>query len=102
MSSDGSKALSPAEEKGPRGPAEYQSRPRDSDRTTRKPLAWWDRVKILTLLLVAWLLLLWSNAAHFDPVITFRDVLAQTLRSGAWLLVLAGLEILRQIHFFIC
>ena len=51
---------------------------------------------------MAWLLLLWSNVAQFDPVITFKDALTQTLRSGAWLLVLAGIELIRQIHFFVC
>ena len=31
-------------------PTQFVSRPRDSERLTRKPLPWWDRVKILAVL----------------------------------------------------
>src|SRR5437899_3071725 len=82
----------------PTAPPEFKSRPRDEDRLTRKPLAWWDRVKLLALFLGGWLVLLWGNLANYDPIITFGDAVAQTLRSGTWLLVLAGLEVIRQIH----
>ena len=36
-------------------------RPRDGDRRTRKPLAFWDRIKFLLLLTVFWFVLLWFN-----------------------------------------
>jgi len=32
-----------------RPPMERPSRPKESERTTRKPLPWWDRVKLLLL-----------------------------------------------------
>ena len=32
------------------GRRKFTSRPREEDRTTRKPLPWWDRVKFLVLL----------------------------------------------------
>jgi cell division protease FtsH len=91
----------PAKPVEPTPPPRYESRPRDEERATRKPLALWDRIKILLLLLGGWSVLLWSTVARFDPQITFRDALNQTLRSGAWLLVLAALELARQLHYLI-
>ena len=35
-------------------------RPRDDERTTRKPLALWDRLKFLILLMLLWFILVWS------------------------------------------
>jgi len=72
----------------------------DYARPTRKPLAFWDRIKFLLLLILVWWILLWSSLAG-DPVITFRDGLLIELRAGAWVFVLMGLEALRQIHFLI-
>ena len=39
-------------------------RPRDQDRLTRKPLALWDRIKFLILLVVIWFILVWSVMAN--------------------------------------
>jgi cell division protease FtsH len=77
------------------------SRPRDSERPTRKPMSFWDRSKILVLLLAAWLVLLWSNLAQFDPTITFGEAVRQTLRADWWLLALIALEAVRQLHYLI-
>src|SRR4249920_946928 len=71
------------------------------DRGTRKPLAWWDRVKFLILFGVAWLVLAWSTYAEFQPLITVGEAFRQTLSSGLWVLILFGLEAVRQLHFFI-
>src|SRR5580765_6630889 len=68
---------------------------------TRKPLALWDRVKFLLLFAGAWFVLAWSYHAEFNEHVTVADALRHTLHSGAWLLVLFGLEVLRQIHFLI-
>src|SRR3954470_4601619 len=83
------------------GPREYQSRPRDDERTTRKPLALWDRLKILTLLSLGFGFLVWGTYAQFRPLITWGEALRQTATSGLWLLVLIALEALRQIHILI-
>jgi cell division protease FtsH len=79
---------------------EYKSRERDEDRPTRKPLAWWDRFKILLLLVVGFMLLVWSTLAQFEGLISFRNAFNQTFRSQIWLVILIGLEVIRQIHFF--
>jgi cell division protease FtsH len=91
----------PDHDSGPAGPPEYKSREREEDRTTRRPLALWDRTKILVLLIGAWLLLVWYTMVQYQPIMPFVDALNLTARSQGWLLVLAGLELLRQIHYFI-
>jgi ATP-dependent Zn protease len=70
-------------------------------RRTRKRLSWWDRIKFIVLFLVAWLVLFWSTYAEFTPLISVRDAFVRTLHSAAWVLVLLGVEILRQTHFLI-
>jgi cell division protease FtsH len=81
-------------------PPEHKSRERDEDRTTRKPLAWWDRVKIEFLLLLLFGAFVWAEMAN-NPILPFNDSLNLTLRSKWWVLVLAVAELLRQIHYFI-
>ncbi|HZD17809.1 MAG TPA: AAA family ATPase, partial [Actinomycetota bacterium] len=83
------------------GPAfEFQGRERDEERQTRKPLDWWDRVKFLILLVGAWLVMVWSKEAQFE-LAPLSDSIAEALRDYWWLLALAGLELLRQVHFLI-
>jgi cell division protease FtsH len=81
-------------------PQTYRSRERDEDRPTRKPLPWWDRVKILLFLAAAWFVLLWAEMAG-DPLLTFRDGVALTLRAHWWVLALAAVEALRQLHYLV-
>jgi cell division protease FtsH len=90
----------PDHDRGPTLPPEYEGRERDEERKTRKPLGWWDRFKFLFLLLGGFAALVWGTMAN-DPILPFGDALTQTIRSGAWVLVLAWLEALRQAHFFI-
>jgi cell division protease FtsH len=90
----------PDHDRGPVPPPEHEGRERDEERTTRKPLAWWDRAKFLILLLGGFAALVWGTMAN-DPILPFGDALMQTVRSGAWVLILACLEALRQIHFFV-
>jgi cell division protease FtsH len=78
----------------------HVERPRDSDRPTRKPLALWDRLKFLALLVLLWLVLVWSDMAN-NPVIGFMDAARQQITLAAWVEVLIGLEILRQLHFLV-
>ena len=68
-------------------------RPRDEDRQTRKPLAFWDRIKFLILLGVVWIILVWSVMAN-DPLVGFSDAVRIEVRSGWWVFVLLGLELL--------
>ena len=76
------------------------SRPVDAHRLTRKPLGLWDRIKFLVLLGVVWILLVWSVMAN-DPLVGFSDAVRIEVRTGWWVFVLAGLELIRQIHFLI-
>jgi cell division protease FtsH len=79
------------------------SRPRPSQRETRAPLAMWDRVKFLLLLGLLWvsgLAVVW--AASVNPLGgPFSDAVRIALVDYAWILVLAGLELVRQLHYFI-
>jgi cell division protease FtsH len=90
----------PAHDSGPTPPPGYKRRERDEDRATRKRLALWDRIKILLLLLGSWGVLAWGSVAS-NPVLTMRDALILNTRANGWLLVLAGLEFLRQIHYLV-
>jgi ATP-dependent Zn protease len=67
---------------------------------TRKPLAWWDRVKILLLVIGAWIVLLWSAMAA-NPILPLVDAVRDALRARWWILALAGLELLRQVHYLV-
>ncbi|MBV9208516.1 MAG: AAA family ATPase, partial [Actinobacteria bacterium] len=82
------------------GLAEPGGRPRDDDRLTRKPLAFWDRIKFLLALVLVWFILVWSVMAN-DPLVGFTDAMRIEVRAGWWVFILAGLEVLRQIHFLI-
>jgi cell division protease FtsH len=76
-------------------------RPREEDILTRKKLPIWDRIKWLVLLGVIWLLLVWSVMAN-DPLVGFIDASRIEVTVGWWVFVLAGLELLHQIHLLIC
>src|SRR4051812_24175463 len=82
-------------------PPEHRSRPREDERTTRKPIALWDRLKLLILFSLGFGVLVWATYAQFRPLITWGEALRQTARSGLWLLILIALEALRQIHILI-
>ncbi|HEV2371358.1 MAG TPA: AAA family ATPase [Streptosporangiaceae bacterium] len=75
-------------------------RPRDSERTTRKRLPLWDRVKFLLLLVVLWWVLVWSAMAS-DPILGALDAMRIEVQAAAWVFVLAGLELIRQTHFLV-
>ena len=70
------------------------------ERATRKPLPLWDRVKFLILLGIIWLVLVWAAMAD-NPLLPFVDAVRQQLQDAQWVLWLAGLEVLRQLHFLI-
>jgi cell division protease FtsH len=75
-------------------------RPRDEDSLTRKRLGFWDRAKWLILLVVIWLLLVWSLMGN-NPLMGFTDACRIQVRTGWWVFILAGLELLHQVHFLI-
>ncbi len=75
-------------------------RPREEDILTRKRMSLWDRTKWLVLLAAIWLILVWSVMAD-DPLVGFADAARIEVSSGWWVFVLAGLEVLHQLHFLI-
>jgi cell division protease FtsH len=80
---------------------ELQSRPKESERDTRKPLPWWDRVKFLILFGGAWLILAIGEYSRLEPKLGRYGALYQASRSNLWLLVLFGMEAIRQLHYLI-
>jgi cell division protease FtsH len=74
------------------------SRPRDIDRKTRIHLSFYDRIKFLLLFGITYLVLTWSNLAE-NPILSVEDALNETASSKSWLIVLAVIEVIRQIHF---
>ena len=59
-----------------------------------------DRGKILLLLVALWWVLVWANSTN-NPIEPFNVVIGHELTSLSWLEALAGLELLRQIHYLI-
>jgi len=102
MSDDQTPAPAAPKQEGALAPLpEYKSRQRDRDRLTRKPLDLWDRIKLILLFLGSWVVMFWAALAQFDPQMSNAQAFNQTLRSYWWLLGLAGLEALRQIHYLV-
>ena len=86
---------SPAE-----GPMRFQSRIREEDRTTRKPMSLWDRTKILLLLGSTWVLFVMADMGA-NPILPFGDAVDRQARAKWWLLAAAAVEGLRQIHYMV-
>ncbi len=84
----------------PEGLSFQGGRPKDDDILTRKRLSLWDRIKWLLLLGIIWLLLVWSLMAD-NPLLGFADACRIEIQTGWWVFVLAGLEVIHQLHFLI-
>ncbi len=81
----------------------HASRPRLSERERRVPATFWDRIKFVILLLGLWacgLAIVWTTTVN--PIGgPFSDAVRIAFQDYAWLLVLLGIELIRQIHFLI-
>ncbi len=77
---------------------------RDSERVTRRPLVFWDRSKFIILITLVWFLVVWYQMSN-DPVLGFNDAARQQLQVtsgfGRWLVLLLGLEVIRQLYFLL-
>jgi ATP-dependent Zn protease len=60
----------------------------------------WHRVRLLLLFAVAWLVIVWAAMAD-NPLLPFVDAARIHLRDSQWLIWLAGLELLRQLHYLL-
>ena len=79
--------------------SQLESRPRDSDRKTRVHLSLFDRAKFLLLFGLVFLILVWAAMAS-DPLLSLSDAAITEFNARFWIIVLAGVEVIRQIHFF--
>jgi ATP-dependent Zn protease len=79
------------------------SRPRASERETRAKAVLWDRIKLLLFLGLLWLAglaVVWSTTVR--PLNgPFTDALRIAISDYSWLLLLMGLEFIRQVHYFL-
>jgi cell division protease FtsH len=96
----------PAPAESPASPPDettMSSRPTQAwkDRGTRKPMVFWDRSKFLILIVLLFGLLLWNEYLRIEPLGGWADAFRQIFTAQWWLVVLAGLELLRQVHFVV-
>ncbi len=66
----------------------------------RTKLALWERLRLLLLFTVSWLIIVWSAMAG-NPLLPFDDAARIQSVESQWLLWLAGAELVRQLHFLI-
>ncbi|HEX9041790.1 MAG TPA: AAA family ATPase [Trebonia sp.] len=78
----------------------HGGRPREEDILTRRKTPFWDRIKWLLLLVIVWMVLVWSLMAN-DPLVGFADACRIQVRQGWWVFILIGLELIHQAHFLV-
>jgi len=87
----------------PNNGMERPSRPRPSERVTRAPGVFWDRIRFLLLLGVFWiagLAVVWTTTVK--PLGgSFSEAIRIALNDYWWILALMTLETIRQVHYFI-
>jgi cell division protease FtsH len=74
------------------------SRPKESERSTRRPQIVWDRIRVSLFLIVAFLVIVWVRDASNG--MTFRETLRDSVGRYWWMIALLGLEIARQFYYF--
>jgi cell division protease FtsH len=67
---------------------------------TRKPMSLWARIRLIVLFVLAWFIIVWASVAD-NPILPFADAAWIQLYDSQWLLWLAGIELVRQVHFLI-
>jgi len=78
----------------------FKSRERLEDRTTRKPMSTWDRAKLLFLMVGLFVFFVLAETGE-NPILPFWEAFDQQAAEKWWLIALAGIEIVRQIHYLI-
>jgi cell division protease FtsH len=71
------------------------------ERITRKRMALWDRTKFLLLFFLLFWFFVWSEYSDPNPFNTIGDAIENTVRSKWLLFVLAGVELVRQVHYWV-
>jgi cell division protease FtsH len=99
---NGQQSSAPTEEERRGLPAPgYHGVGSGAEAETRKPLAWWDRIKFLLLFFLLFWFFVWSELSDDNPFNTFSDAVENTLRTKWPLFVAIGLELLRQLHYLV-
>jgi cell division protease FtsH len=99
---DGQQVPVPTEEERRGLPAPgYHGAGSGAEAETRKPLAWWDRIKFLLLFFLLFWFFVWSELSDDNPFNTVSDAVENTLRTKWPLFVAIGIELLRQIHYLV-
>ena len=83
----------------PRHRFEFKSRPKESEREYRTPAHFWDRIRLLIFLLGAFLVLVLADVSASS--MSFRSALEDQVGKRWWLLALAAIEVLRQLHYYL-
>ena len=89
----------PAHDAGPTPPPDHEAAHR-RDGGTRKPLPLWDRGKFLWAFALLFAFLVWRKLGE-NPLISVHDAALATRESTTVLQWLAGLELLRQLHYLV-
>jgi ATP-dependent Zn protease len=79
----------------------HEPPPDDRERKTRKKMFMFDRVKVVLILGVIFTFSVVLKHSSI-PIMSWGDALRDQLDAKAWLVALIGIEVLRQIHYFIC
>jgi ATP-dependent Zn protease len=83
------------------GPAfGFKSRERLEDRTTRKPMSTWDRLKLLVLAVALFFFFVLAETGD-NPILPFSEAFRHQLEAKWWIVALAAIELVRQIHYLI-
>jgi cell division protease FtsH len=99
---DGQQVPVPTEEERRGLPAPgYHGAGSGAEAETRKPLAWWDRIKFLLLFFLLFWFFVWSDLSDDNPFNTLGDAVQNTLRTKWPLFVVIGIELLRQVHYLV-
>ena len=78
----------------------HEPDPDDREDKLRRKVVTWDRLKILMLL--GTLFALFTVSKHSAvPIMTWGEAVRDQLRAKWWMLALAGVEVLHQIHYLI-
>lgn len=85
---------------GPPGPV-HEPVVADHEPLTRRPIMFWDRVRLLVAI-AAVLALSIAIKQQDVPIMPWGDVVRDQTYSKWWLFLAGGLEILHQVHLFIC
>src|SRR5215212_7748364 len=78
----------------------FKSRERLEDRTTRKPMSLWDRIRMLVLAVGLFFFFVLAETGD-NPILPFREAFDHQLRTKWFLPVLVCIEVVRQLHYFI-